>query len=179
MPFLIAAVVFVGLLCLVDLVLTMAVIRRLRDHTQQLAALRSGDPAQSLLREGTPLPAFTAESVDGETIDSQAAPPEVLALLSTECVVCLDEMPNLVRFLGDRGVGRSAAIVAIVGDDTPKAGELVEGLRPVARVIRQPWDGPIEKAFQAKLFPNFYLVSGGVVRVASISVANLDRPVPA
>ncbi|WP_433371901.1 TlpA family protein disulfide reductase [Streptosporangium sp. CA-115845] len=179
MPFLIAGMVFVGLLCAVDLLLTMAVIRRLREHTEQFAALQNGDPAQSLLREGTPLPAFDAESVDGETVNSQAAPPEVLALLSTECVVCLEEMPRFLRFLGDRGVDRSAAVVVIMGGDTPKAEKLVEGLRPVAQVVRQPWGGPIEKAFQARLFPNFYLASDGVVRVTSISVANLDRPVPA
>lgn len=39
MPFLVTAVVLVGLLCAVDLLLTFAVLRRLREHTEELGRL--------------------------------------------------------------------------------------------------------------------------------------------
>ncbi|GGO77871.1 TlpA family protein disulfide reductase [Nonomuraea cavernae] len=179
MPFLVAGMVVFGLLCLVNLVLTLAVIRRLREHTEQLVALKAGDPAEVLLATGTSLPVFEAESVDGETIDSRVTSPEVVALLSTECSVCLDQLPDLVGLITDRRVDRPAAVAVIMGDDSAQAEQLVEKLRPVASVVRQPWGGPIEKAFQARAFPAFYLASEGVVRAASISVMELDRPVPA
>ncbi|WP_433187804.1 hypothetical protein [Actinoallomurus sp. CA-150999] len=41
MPYLVAAVVFVGLLCAFDLILTLAIVRRLREH----AARAFGHPA--------------------------------------------------------------------------------------------------------------------------------------
>ena len=46
MPFLIAAVVLVGVLCLFDLLLTFAVLRRLREHTAELQRL-AGRPGFS------------------------------------------------------------------------------------------------------------------------------------
>ncbi|MEU8251406.1 hypothetical protein [Nonomuraea sp. NPDC048916] len=179
MPFLVAGMVVLGLLCLVNLVLMLAVIRRLREHTEQLAAIRAGSPAQALLAPGTSLPAFEAESVDGEPIDSRVTSPEIVALLSTECSVCLDQLPDLVGFITDRRVGRPAAVAVIMGDDSAQAERLIEELRPIASVVRQPWGGPIEKAFEARAFPAFYLASEGVVRAASIAVMELDRPVHA
>ncbi|MDA0637660.1 hypothetical protein OUY22_29995 [Nonomuraea sp. MCN248] len=179
MPFLVAGMVFFGLLCLINLVLTLAVIRRLRDHTERLGVLQAGDPSQALLAPGTSLPTLRAESVDGETIDSRVTSPEVVALLSTECSVCLEQLPDLVGLITDRRLDRPAAVAVIMGDDSAQAEQLVEKLLPIASVVRQPWGGPIEKAFQARAFPAFYLASEGVVRAASISVADLDRPVPA
>jgi len=43
MAILVAAIGLVGLLCLADLLLTFGVIRRLREHTEQLAGLRGQD----------------------------------------------------------------------------------------------------------------------------------------
>jgi hypothetical protein len=51
MHFLIAAVVLVGLLCAVDLLLTFAVLRRLREHAQRLGRLSASASAAG---NGTP-----------------------------------------------------------------------------------------------------------------------------
>lgn len=45
MPFLITAVVLVGLLCALDLVLGLGVIKRLREHTEMLNNLNGRPPS--------------------------------------------------------------------------------------------------------------------------------------
>ncbi|MBC6461737.1 TlpA family protein disulfide reductase [Actinomadura sp. HBU206391] len=180
MPFLVAGMVLVGLMCAVDLLLTMAVIRRLREHTEQLADLRGGgDPSRSLLPAGSRLPTFEVRSVDGEVIDSETSGHELVAFLSTDCSVCLEESPELVRFIHAQRIDRSAAAVVVIGDDGPQAQHLVDELRSVAGVIREPWDGPVGRAFSAQVFPVFYLVSDGVVQGGSISIGGLNRSVRA
>lgn len=179
MPFLITAVALVGLLCLLDLLLTMAVIRRLREHTNQLAALRAAGPPPGLLPVGSPLPALTVHSIDGEQISSEETPPQLLAFLSTTCDVCTTQLPDLVQFLQAGRIARSAAIVVIIGPDSAEGQHLVNELGPVVTVIREPMDGPIGKAFSVNVFPTFYLVSDGVVGANAISVARLPQPVAA
>ena len=69
MAILVAAIGLVGLLCLADLLLTFGVIRRLREHTEQLAGLRGQDaPVTGLPYGATPEP-FTALTVSGERLD--------------------------------------------------------------------------------------------------------------
>ena len=53
MPILIAAVVVVGCLCLLDLLLTFGVIRRLREHTSMLTAAGEDSSRMSACRRGS------------------------------------------------------------------------------------------------------------------------------
>lgn len=177
MPLLVAAVVLVGLLGLLNLLLTMAVIRRLREHTTELARLARPAPLPELLPVGSPLPALTGESIDGEAVTSEASPPHLLAFLSTTCGACTDQLPELVRFVRALNLPRSAAIVAILGPDNAEGQHLMDVLRPVATVLREPIDGPIATAFSASVFPAFYLVANGVVEASAVSVARLPQPV--
>ncbi|HET6856330.1 MAG TPA: hypothetical protein VFH94_04445, partial [Streptomyces sp.] len=66
MPFVIATVVLVGLLCTLDLVLTVGVIKRLREHTELLAKQGGG---RMSLGPGDEVGAFSATTVDGEPAD--------------------------------------------------------------------------------------------------------------
>ena len=64
---LIGAVVVVGVLCLIDLLLTFGVIRRLREHTTMLAGFQpGGDRVTGLAAGGTPA-AFTATDATSAT----------------------------------------------------------------------------------------------------------------
>ncbi|WP_433087840.1 hypothetical protein ACQP1P_18095 [Dactylosporangium sp. CA-052675] len=165
MPFVIAAVALVGLLCLVDLLLTVAVIRRLREHTTALAELKAKSPDAGLLRPGTPLPRFAGSRPDLE----------VLAFLSTTCSVCVTELPDLAAFLAGRAAPERALVV-VAGPDNADAHRLTDGLEAFATVLREPLDGPVATAFDNHLFPTFYLVSDGVVRASAISVESLTEP---
>lgn len=181
MPYLIAAVVFVGLLCAADLLLTMAVVRRLREHTRQLGGL-AGGAGSELLAVGAPVPPFTGESVDGEEVDSATMPPTFVGFLSTTCRSCADQLPELVSLLharGARGEERGAAAVVVAGPDSADSEHFVDQLRPIATVIREPRHGPVCHAFSNEIFPSFYLIEDGVVTANAISVEGLADPVAA
>ena len=178
MPYLVAAVVFVGLLCAADLLLTLAVIRRLREHTRQLGGL-TGAAAPELLAAGAPVPAFSSESVDGVPVDSQTSAPAFVGFLSTTCQSCADQLPELVDFLSAGGMQRHAAVVVVAGPDSAEGERFVDELRPLSTVIREERHGPVCHAFSNEIFPTFYLAEDGVVTASSISVAGLVDPVPA
>src|SRR5437763_1300358 len=60
MPFVIAAVVIVGVIAIVDLLLTYGVVRRLREHTRQLTALGAGATAGLMAAKGSAVCEFSA-----------------------------------------------------------------------------------------------------------------------
>jgi len=95
MYFVITAVLLVGALCALNLVLTLGVIKRLREHTDLLAA-GSNAPTIGI---GQEVGEFSARTVDGETVSPD--------LLSGETVVAflLPELPALPgETAGVRGV---------------------------------------------------------------------------
>ncbi|MBF9128221.1 hypothetical protein I0C86_04315 [Plantactinospora sp. S1510] len=164
MPILVAAVVLVGLLSLLNLLLSLAIIRRLRGLE---AGGGHGDPTTELLAEGTPLPAFPGRP-DGV---------ELIALLSTTCSACRDQLPALAGLLDGGAIGREAALVVVVGDvDDPAGAEYADALDAVATVRREPFGGPVSGAFGARIFPVFYRIDGGVVRTAAIAVDAIAEP---
>jgi hypothetical protein len=66
MTLLAAAVTFVGLLCLLDLALTIGVIRRLREHSALLARRSSSPHGESVAAVGTRAADFGTLDPDGE-----------------------------------------------------------------------------------------------------------------
>ncbi|MFI7125156.1 TlpA disulfide reductase family protein [Nonomuraea sp. NPDC050153] len=162
MPYLVAAVVVVGLLCLVDLVLTLAVIRRLRVHTLRLAELA---PARApLVRPGTTLGDFSATAVDGETVSRAFfSGPSVVAVFSTECASCHERLPEFTSYLADT---RPERVLAVVTGDPDEARRFT-GELTAATVVVEPMGGPVSRALQVSQFPSFYLVDGDAVVVAA------------
>ncbi|MFG6192297.1 TlpA family protein disulfide reductase [Nonomuraea sp. JJY05] len=162
MPYLVAAVVVVGLLCLVDLVLTLAVIRRLRVHTLRLAELTpTGAP---MVQPGTTLGDFSATALSGETVSRAFfSGPSVVAVFSTECASCHERLPEFASYLADTRPERVLAVVA--GD--PDGARLFTGELTSATVVVEPMGGPVSRALQVSRFPSFYLVDGDAVVVAA------------
>ncbi|MEQ4720213.1 TlpA disulfide reductase family protein [Nonomuraea sp. B19D2] len=162
MPYLVAAVVVVGLLCLVDLVLTLAVIRRLRVHTLRLAEL--GPTRAPLVRPGTTLGDFSATAVGGETVSRAFfSGPSVVAVFSTECASCHERLPEFTAYLADT---RPQRVLAVVTGDPDEARRFTRELTS-ATVVLEPMGGPVSRALQVSQFPSFYLVDGDAVIVAA------------
>ncbi|WP_431927343.1 TlpA family protein disulfide reductase [Nonomuraea jabiensis] len=162
MPYLIAAVVVVGLLCLVDLVLTLAVIRRLRVHTLRLAELApTGAP---MVQPGTTLGEFSATALGGETVSRAFfSGPSVVAVFSTECSSCHERLPEFTSYLADTRPER--VLVVVTGD--PDGARQFTGELTSATVVVEPMGGPVSRALQVSRFPSFYLVDGDAVVVAA------------
>lgn len=177
MPYLVAAVVLVGLLCVVNLWFTMAVVRRLREHTRLLSEVGSGTGGR-LEPTVDRVPAFTASTVDGQVVTGPNAGLAVVAFLATDCAACDTQLPGLLRYLSEERHDPERVLAVVAGVDTPKGERMVETLRTVASVVREPLDGAVCTAFAATRFPTFYLVEGdGDVRVGAGVADALPRRV--
>ncbi|MFI6456364.1 TlpA disulfide reductase family protein [Streptosporangium amethystogenes] len=190
MPFLTAAVVLVGMLCLLDLLLTFGVIRRLREHTTHLEKLlgdsRSGDPFPAL---GERVGEFAATTTDGEPVSRDLLAGEtVVAFFSPGCGPCREKVPVFVELARERALDRQQ-LLAVVVDETKEpvgtagtagtqpggveAKEMAEALAPVARVVLEGEEHPVATAFTVHAFPAFCLVDAeGVVRAVT---SDLDQ----
>lgn len=182
-PFLIALVVLVGAIVIGDLLLTVAVIRRLRQHTEQLSSLTSfgGPPGELVLPAGERAGEFAATTTDGEPVSRDLLSGQTLVgVLSAGCGACKERLPEFVSraatFPGGRG--QVLAVLAGAADEV----ELYrEQLAPVARVIIEaPIDGPVAQALGVQAFPAFALLDAeGTVAASGLSLGQLPVVSPA
>ncbi|MFF0865598.1 TlpA family protein disulfide reductase [Nonomuraea sp. NPDC003560] len=162
MPYLVAAVVIVGLLCLVNLVLTLAVIRRLRAHTLRLSEL--GPTRPPTVQPGTTIGEFSATTADGGTVSRAFfSGISVVAVFSTECASCHELLPEFTSYLADT---RPERVLAVVTGDPDEARRFTRELTS-ATVVVEPMGGPVSRALQVSQFPSFFLVDGDAVVVAA------------
>ncbi|MFE7571789.1 TlpA disulfide reductase family protein [Streptomyces sp. NPDC057539] len=158
MPYLIAAVVFVGLLCTLDLILTLGVIKRLREHTELISNLNG----RASLGIGEEVGAFEAATVDGAPMTRELLTRETLVgFFSPSCAPCREELPKFVNHARAMPDGRNQVMAVVVGD-ADRAAAMVAELRPVARVVVEEHnDGPLASAFQVIAFPTVLTVADG------------------
>ncbi|WP_016823296.1 hypothetical protein [Streptomyces viridosporus] len=154
MPVLVTAVVLVGLLCTLDLILTVGVIRRLREHTELLSERGGG---RMSLGPGDEVGDFSVTSVSGEPVDGTAIGSEtVVAFFSPTCGSCKEKLPKFVEYA--RGVprGREQVLAAVTADgpqDAEAAAPMVTALTPVARVLTGRDAEAVAEACKVRAFP--------------------------
>ncbi|GAA2230085.1 hypothetical protein GCM10010232_15480 [Streptomyces amakusaensis] len=178
MPFLTALVVFVGLLCTLDLVLTLGVIKRLREHTELLTA----PPPTPAIPVGGSVADFAATTVDGEPLSgAMFAQDTLVAFFSPGCGPCEEKLPAFVsyaRSADGAGSPEDRPVAVVVGDRDAAAG-FVSRLSPVARVVVEDPGGPMGLAFKAEMFPTLLKVApddGGSLVVTDNQVRLERRP---
>lgn len=163
MPFLIAAVILLTALCALNLVLTLAVIRRLRETTEQLETMTGARPP--LLANGTPVP----------QVAGAPERPVLVGFFDTDCKACPAQLPHFVERAAAHDPSRVLAVISGAGGDT-----YLEALGPVATVITEPTRGPVCAAYDVSVFPSFYLVDGdGRISSGDVNVTRLEAPVNA
>jgi hypothetical protein len=172
MPYLIAAVVLVGLLCTVDLILTFAVIRRLREQAVRLSEIPPSPPR--FLSAGSQLPEFAAASTAGDVLTRDFfAGPTLVGLFTTNCEACHKQLPVFLAEIEDRRYPpeRVFALVASAGGDPA---EVLAQLDGRATVLTEEVGGVVTQAFSVLGFPSFYIVDrGGVIVGGAGSVRDL------
>jgi thiol-disulfide isomerase/thioredoxin len=156
MPVLIAAVAVVGVLCLLDLLLTFGVIRRLREHTDMLTRQeRSADPPPGLSSGDVPAE-FSVVTTDGEPL-SGAAGLRIVAFFASWCSVCPERVPSFIEYLSNNRIARGSVLAVVVDGDSEPPPYLAE-LAYVARTCIESADGEVGKAFKVTGFPAFFLL---------------------
>lgn len=163
MPFLIAAVVLVGAIATLNLLLTVGVIRRLREHTTQLAGMSgpgmSGGPAA-----GDPIEDFATTAVDDTPValadlDSYS----LVSVMSPGCGPCEEKLPKLVSMLEDGSLPKKGVLAVIAGSEE-EAVPMVTALKDLAVVIREePVSGALQSAVGISAYPTMFVAGEGKV----------------
>ncbi|MET8039895.1 hypothetical protein ABZU25_03390 [Micromonospora sp. NPDC005215] len=170
------ATTLVGVLAAVNLLFTFGVISRLREHTAELAKIRSGgarDDSNVALPAGSRIGDFTAESVDGRPValDLLGSQP-LVGFFSPSCTPCKERLPGFLAHAASRPGGRDS-ILAVVAGSPEEAADLVDQLQPVATVVVESDRGPVQQAFAVDGFPAFVLVAGDRVQVSNFDLASI------
>jgi len=142
-----ACVVVVGSFCVLNFLLTLGVIRKLRQHERAL--MRSPAPEEWImpndwrLAVGAPVPDFTATAITGETVsradltDKRA----VIAFFSTDCESCRTQLNRFANHARKRS-SEGWRVVAVVNGDLATAPEFVSALQGVVTTVVEPDQGP-------------------------------------
>jgi hypothetical protein len=164
MPTVVAALVVLGLLGLLNLLLTFGIIRRMRAD----AGTKGAGPSSGL-RPGSAVGEFAVTTIDGEPITNETAIGTV-AFLSAGCVACHDLLPDFVAYAQEQGRDN---VVAVVAGDDPAT---VSTLAGVARVVTAELNGgPVAAAFRNTWTPSLYVVANRHVIATGAAVADLPR----
>ncbi|MFI7443037.1 TlpA disulfide reductase family protein [Nonomuraea indica] len=185
MAYLVALMVLIGLLSALNLLLSVGVIRRLREHSVELATLRSGGTTSDrgllplgdvALPDGSPIGEFAAVTVDGESVTlGGLGDRPLVGFFSPSCTPCKEQLSAFVEFAASRPGGRDTRLAIVVGTSEESA-ETVERLSPVTTVVVESEGGPIQKAFGVTGFPAFILSTDGLVAASHYQLhAVIDR----
>jgi hypothetical protein len=175
MPYLVAAVGFVGALCLLDLLLTFGVIRRLRAVSVSQSQDHGLDVSVSTLEPGQSAEPFTARTTTPGTTVSGPAGLRLIAFFSTHCSICPKRAPSFVSYVRANGL-RAQDVLAIVTsvDGDLSGATYLDDVAAVARVSTEEPEGPVATAFQVTGFPAFCLLEpDGTVRQTTYDPADL------
>jgi hypothetical protein len=171
MPYLAAAVVVVGVLCVLDLLLTVAVIRKLR----ALSAARAATAADGALPQpGTIIGGLDASDVTGHLVDDTwLRGTKLVILMSATCSACMTQLPSAKAYAGTFPGGRDAVLIAVDGQGGHSA-EIVSALDGLGRLVTGPSAASVAATFNVTGFPGFVLVADARVRSAAHSVSALS-----
>jgi thiol-disulfide isomerase/thioredoxin len=168
MSVLVVAVVLVALLCLLDLLLTFGVIRRLKEHTSHLEKLLAGGGFENPLPTiGDTVGEFTATTVEGKSVSQDSFSMETLvAFFSPSCEPCKAKLPGFAEYAAD-WVNDQRQVITVVTGPVEQTAEMVDSLKPVSTVVTDGVDGPISQAFKARSTPTFCLVDNAGTVIAA------------
>ncbi|SDS88134.1 TlpA family protein disulfide reductase [Actinoplanes derwentensis] len=172
MSYLTAAVVLVGLLGVVNLLLSFGVLRRLRRHSELLSA-RQTEQGPLMLAAGQTVPAVTATAIDGRPVAPAEFPGQTLVgFFSPGCTACHERLPSFLSYAGE--LADPAKVLAVIVGTGADVAALESELAAVARVVREPADGTLTAAFAVRGFPSFLLVEpGGMVLASGLAMSEL------
>ncbi len=168
-----AAVIVAIVLTVLNLLVSFAIIRRLRD----IESRGGGHPghgdalADDLPAVGTRVGSFSVPTIDGDQLDEQVLQgrePVLVSFLSPTCGPCKD----LVAALAARPDPDPARTILFVDGGDEAAKEFAESLRPHGWVALIDSEGPVGSAFGGvEMFPIVLTVERGVITAADIRLS--------
>ncbi|MDH6139378.1 thiol-disulfide isomerase/thioredoxin [Kitasatospora sp. GP30] len=151
---------------MLNLLLTLGVVKRLREHTELLAVPGGPGGAPAAVEVGTEIGTFSAETVDGERLtDADLGDDTVVAFFSPTCAPCKAKLPKFVEYAAGLPTGPAGALAVVVGEPE-ESSAFVSRLSAVARTVQESRGGELAEAFQARAFPTVLRVGRPADRLA-------------
>ena len=169
-----AGVALALVLTVLNLVLTFAVVRKMRDGAG--SGLSAHTPHPGLPRLGTPVGEFTAQTVDGAELTDQDLRGErsLIVFVSPSCAPCKDVVAELTE------AGRAPTIplhAFVAGDEDADTSAVVAALRPHGTVTVITAGHAAARAFGGvDGYPALMLVTDGVIAAAGRRLDEVREP---
>ncbi|MEV0403892.1 TlpA disulfide reductase family protein [Actinoallomurus sp. NPDC050550] len=172
MPYVVAALIILAVVCLLNLLLTYGIIRRLR------AQSGGHDPAEDLmLPANAVVPEFTARTTTGDTVSRSTVSGGVIAFFSPGCGACEVQLPRFVDLARTLAGDEDRPVLAVLHGDEEETREHLAALTQVTDVVVEQTDGPIGTAFDVSGYPTFALIdTDGKITASSFAVNRLPLP---
>lgn len=176
---LVTVVIVLTVLVTFDLVLTAAVMRRLREHDAALRGPAVEPLTAPALPVGSRVPAFSAQTNRGAVnSDELLADDALFAFISPGCVGCEEDRPRLTDELRRRAAAGRASVI-VVTEASTRVREYESTYGALARVIADgPVDGPVTTAFAVRTYPSYALVHAGVLQASAGDIDELSMSPP-
>ncbi|MER6945854.1 TlpA disulfide reductase family protein [Nonomuraea sp. NPDC000554] len=147
MQFVVVALVLVACVSVLNLVLNLAVIRRLRVHEELIGSDRpAAEPV--MLPVGEAPADFVATDVDGEKLSRGDLRAGLVGFFSTTCPACAQRLPRFTDL-----AAKHDNVVAVVVGEPGETTEMITTLRPVARVFTERHGESMTTAFAVHGYP--------------------------
>jgi hypothetical protein len=174
--FLTAAVVVLAAMTLFNLLLGLGLVRRIREHGAMLAGQRSSTEAPRLMHPaGSRISPVEAATVEGEPV--LLAGRTVVAFFSPTCGGCEKSVGDFVPYAAAVPGGPGHVLAVVAGRAGETADRFVSALSAVARVVREPEDGPLSRAFGVTAVPAFGVVNDeSTLEATGFRVDQLPEP---
>jgi len=155
MAYVVAALTLLGVLCLLNLLLTLALLGRVADYARRSPSTTSTHV--SLLPPGTPTPSFDVTSEDGRPVSQEdlKGAPSLVAFLSPSCAPCHEQIPSLLSYIQEKALSRAHVLGVLQGDRTAAA-DMLKALAPVATIVFDGDHNALANTFEAWTVPAFY-----------------------
>lgn len=169
--FLVAAVCVLGVVTLLDLFLSLAIIKRLR----RPAGHHGPQYVVETLPAGTPMPRLELDTVDGTTVDFAESGPNrrtLIAFLAAHCGPCHEQLPRLREIVADLNAHGDRAIVVVLtfSGRAPDFSTAFDGLAPV---VLQGDEERVSRPFEVSGYPTYVMFESGVRTHAAATVDDL------
>jgi hypothetical protein len=177
---LIPAVALLGIMCIVNFVLAMGIIKRLREHAEAISS--RGTVPSPALEPGAHVGDFATTSVGGLSVTSELITAEsTIAFFSPGCGPCKEKLPSFIDY-AKRMNGLQQYVIAVIVGEESEAVAFGSTLRTAATVVvEEPEGGSLATACQVKAFPTILVAdrdSSGHL-VVKASGVDLDQMQPA